>query len=168
VRQLRNPRHATWGIRRGARCQLRQTMAWPLLCLVLAGCAMVPAGQTTVPRPTAPISPATSPEELEAGTRIYQRHCAHCHGEVGRAGLASPLDQNGHAWHHPDSILTQTIMEGTTRSDLAAPDVAMPPFAAILGPTEIHTLIAFFKASWTLDQQRHQWERTERADIQMP
>jgi S-disulfanyl-L-cysteine oxidoreductase SoxD len=167
VHELRNLRDVACRRRQRAHCQLGQTMAWLLFCLAFAGCTMVPAQRTTEARPTAPIAPAASPEELEAGTRLYQRYCAHCHGEVGRAGLASPLDQNGHAWHHPDSVLTQTIMEGTTRSDLAVPDIAMPPFRAVLRPTEIRTLIAFFKASWTVDQQRHQWERTERADLQM-
>jgi S-disulfanyl-L-cysteine oxidoreductase SoxD len=165
--QLRNPQYAAWGIRHRGHSRLGQTIAWLLLGLAVVGCAMAPPGPTSLARPTAPIPPAASPEELAAGTHLYQQYCAHCHGEVGRAGLASPLDQNGHAWHHPDSVLTQTIIEGNTRSDLAAPDVAMPPFGAILSPTEVRTLIAFFKAAWTPDQQRFQWERTDRADIHM-
>jgi hypothetical protein len=47
------------------------------------------------------------------------------------------------------------------------PDVAMPPFEAVLTPEEIRILIAFFKASWTPDQRQLQRERTQRADLQM-
>jgi mono/diheme cytochrome c family protein len=149
----------------------RQGQAWVALlcCLLMTGCAMVPPRQTTLAPPRAPIPAASAPEALTAGARLYQRHCAPCHGDEGRSGVAAPLDQYGHAWHHPDSVLTQTIREGTsrTRADLAMPDVAMPPFGAILTSEDIRALIAFFKASWTPDQQRLQWERTERADIQM-
>jgi S-disulfanyl-L-cysteine oxidoreductase SoxD len=104
---------------------------------------------------------------LTTGARSYQQYCAACHGEAGRSGVAAPLDQHGHAWHHPDSFLIQTIRQGTLRfqADVSMPDLAMPPFEGILTPEEIYTLIASFKASWTPDQKRHQWDLTVRADF---
>jgi mono/diheme cytochrome c family protein len=140
-------------------------MAWLLFCMALAGCAMAPARQETLKPSKAPISPASSPEVLAAGARLYHQHCVHCHGGEGTGSLAAPLDQHGHAWHHPDSVLMQTIIEGTTRSDLSMPDLAMPPFGAILTAEDIQLLIACAKASWTPEQQQLQWERTERADL---
>jgi hypothetical protein len=60
------------------------------------------------------------------------------------------------------------IREGTSRArdELSLAEVPMPSFGALLTPEEIRTLIAFCKAAWTPDQQRVQWERTERADLQ--
>jgi mono/diheme cytochrome c family protein len=119
--------------------------------------------------PADPIAPAASPEAHEAGAELYRQYCTVCHGDEGRSSLAGPLDQHGHAWHHPDSILIQTIREGTTRTvELGMPEVRMPPFRTLLTSEKIHTLIAFFKASWTPEQQRLQWERTERADLHSP
>jgi mono/diheme cytochrome c family protein len=114
-----------------------------------------------------PIAAASAPEVLAAGARSYQQYCAACHGEEGRSSVAAPLDQHGHAWHHPDSFLIQTIRQGTLRvqADLGTPDVAMPPFEGILTPEDILTLITFFKASWTPEQRQHQWDRTVRADF---
>jgi mono/diheme cytochrome c family protein len=114
-----------------------------------------------------PIAATSSPEVLAAGVRLYQLYCSPCHGDEGRSGVAAPLDEHGHAWHHPDSFLIHTIRQGTGRSqaDLSLPDVAMPPFEAILTAEDILTLIAFFKASWTPEQQQLQWDRTVRADF---
>jgi mono/diheme cytochrome c family protein len=144
-----------------------QVIAGLLLGLVLAGCAMAPSSPTSGAPPKTPIASATSPEALAAGAHLYQQHCAACHGVEGSSGFATPLNQHGHAWHHPDSILLQTIRDGTTRAaaDQTMTDVTMPSFKAILAPEEIRTLIAFFKASWTPEQQRIQWERTVRADL---
>jgi mono/diheme cytochrome c family protein len=149
--------------------RVRQVWAALLCGVIMTGCAMAPPRQTPLAPPPVPIPAASAPEALAAGARLYQQHCAPCHGDEGRSGLAAPLNQYGHAWHHPDSVLTQTIREGTSRSqaDLALPDLVMPPFGPILTPEEIRTLIAFCKAAWTPDQQHHQWERTERADLQL-
>jgi mono/diheme cytochrome c family protein len=158
-------------IARSGRCSgpwpLAQVLAGLLLSMMLGGCAMAPSPPTAVAPPLTPIASATSPEALAAGARLYQQHCAACHGTQGSSGFATPLDQHGHAWHHPDSMLLQTIRAGTSRSaaDQTMAEVTMPPFGAILTPEEIHTLIAFFKASWTPEQQRIQWERTVRADL---
>jgi mono/diheme cytochrome c family protein len=167
----------------GGHAWLGQVLAGLLLCLVVIGCAMAPPpqptaanprGQTAVPSPQpfmaslpGPIAAASAPDALAAGLHSYQQYCAACHGEEGRSSVAAPLDEHGHAWHHPDSFLVQTIRQGTHRvqADLGTPDVAMPPFEGILTPEDIHTLIAFFKASWTPDQRQHQWDRTVRADF---
>jgi mono/diheme cytochrome c family protein len=166
-------RRALWHVGDGRCCrdhgQLGRALAGLLLCLVITGCAMAPSRQMTITPPQTPIAAASTPEALAVGARLYQQYCVHCHGTEGKSSIASPLDQYGHAWHHPDSFLTQTIREGTTpaRPDLAIPDVAMPSFEAVLTAEEIHILIAFFKTSWTPDQQQLQWERTQRADLQM-
>jgi mono/diheme cytochrome c family protein len=168
VHERSNLQEAAEGLLSSRHGRLGQALAGLLCCLLMTGCAMAPPRQSALAPSRGPIPAASAPEALAAGARLYQQHCAPCHGNEGRSGIAAPLDQYGHAWHHPDSVLTQTIREGTSRArgDLAMPDVPMPPFGAILTPEEIRTLIAFFKASWMPDQQRHQWERTERADIQ--
>jgi mono/diheme cytochrome c family protein len=168
VHERSNLHKAAGGSLSGCYKRLGQAVTALLGCLLMTGCATAPPRQSTPVPPRAPIPAASSPEALAGGARLYQQHCVPCHGEEGRSGIAAPLDQYGHAWHHPDSVLTQTIREGTgpARNDLATPDIPMPAFGVILTPEEIRTLVAFFKASWTPDQQRLQWERTERADIQ--
>jgi mono/diheme cytochrome c family protein len=175
VRERRN----LWGDAGGGRFRgherLGQALAGLLLCLIVIGCATAPSSQPTAapsPQPfmaslPGPIAAASAPEVLAAGARSYQQYCAACHGEEGRSSVAAPLDQHGHAWHHPDSFLIQTIRQGTLRvqADLGTPDVAMPPFEGILTPEDILTLITFFKASWTPEQRQHQWDRTVRADF---
>lgn len=146
-----------------------RALVWLLLSLTMVSCATLPASQTSAARPLIPIAPAASPQAHEVGAQLYQQYCAACHGDEGRRSLAAPLDQYGHAWHHPDSFLIQTIREGTTRTvELGMPEVPMPPFGTLLTSEKIPTLIAFFKATWTPEQQRLQWERTERADLHNP
>lgn len=113
------------------------------------------------------IAPASTPEAIDVGAQLFQRYCIGCHGEKGQGGLASPMDQTGHAWHHPDSVLSLMIMEGTPRAepDVSILDVSMPPFEAVLSPEEIRSVIAFIKTLWTPEQRQLQWERTERADF---
>jgi S-disulfanyl-L-cysteine oxidoreductase SoxD len=167
MRARRHLQPVACGGPRGKHWPWGQVMVALPLGLPLAGCAVAPSRPTAVAPPTAPITSASSPEAIAAGAHLYVQHCAPCHGAVGTSGFATPLDQHGHAWHHPDSFLLQTIRDGTSRAvpDLTMTEVTMPPFGAILTPEQIHTLIAFFKALWTPEQQRIQWERTERADL---
>jgi mono/diheme cytochrome c family protein len=132
-----------------------------------AGCAKPLEPQLTLAAAKAVIAPASSPEAIEAGPRLYQQYCIGCHGQQGEGGLASPMDQTGHAWHHPDSVLSLMIMEGNSRRepDVSMLEVSMPPFEAVLSPEEIRLVIAFIKTLWTPEQRQFQWERTERADL---
>jgi mono/diheme cytochrome c family protein len=137
------------------------------ICLGSAGCAKPPGRQLTLAPARAVIAPASSPEAIEAGSRLYQQYCIGCHGQQGQGGLASPMDQTGHAWHHPDSVLSLMIMEGNSRPepDVSMLEVSTPPFEAVLSPEGIRLVIAFIKTLWTPEQRQLQWERTERADL---
>lgn len=110
--------------------------------------------------------PALQPAEPPAaalaarGGTVYRDICAACHGErlEGQAGWqtpaakvedkkAPPLDPTGHAWHHSDDDLAQSIRQGS------AP---MPGYAGTLPEEDIRALVAYMKSTWpaaTLAQQ---------------
>lgn len=114
---------------------------------------------------TAELEPyALRPDDLQtvqAGARIYAKHCAACHGvrgegqpnwrEHGPNGLlpAPPHDESGHTWHHPDAQLfaitkhglAQLIRQPGYRTD-------MPRYDGVLSDTEIVAVLSWIKAQW--------------------
>lgn len=98
-----------------------------------------------------------SAAQVADGRGLYQTHCAVCHGEsaaatedwrtAGENGIyPPPLDGSAHAWHHPMSVLEQTIANG----GLAFGGV-MPGFRDTLDSSEARATIAFFQSFWSDD-----------------
>ena len=126
-----------------------------LLFASLAGCDAPPP---------APVPETTDPEtgrwyrvsQVEAGRKVFADHCAVCHGDEAQ-GLAAdwrvrladgsfpppPLNGTAHAWHHPLSVLLQTIDEGGI--PLGG---KMPPFGSVLTQAEKLAAIAYFQHFW--------------------
>lgn len=63
------------------------------------------------------------------GAELYDRYCVKCHGVRGVGErpddiyaqdeygfVAPPMDDTGHAWHHTDDQLVNTILEGSPRT----------------------------------------------------
>jgi mono/diheme cytochrome c family protein len=113
-----------------------------LLLLLLAGCGEAPV-------------------DLAEGKRLYDMHCASCHGLKlegqpnwqkrllnGRMP-APPHDESGHTWHHPDEVLF-----GITKHGLVPPYAPpgyksdMPAFAGVLSDDEIRTVLAYISSHW--------------------
>lgn len=139
-----------------------------ILLVGLVGCTAPLAQGQTSRASSQSIPPASSPEALAAGHRLAQQHCTGCHTEGNPDGTVALMDLTGqswtgHAWHHPDSVLAQMIVDGVSR-----PTGTMPPFGVELHADEIRTLIAFIKTFWTPDQRQFQRERTQRADGDAP
>lgn len=105
--------------------------------------------------------PSSPPPDLQAGTKIYARHCAACHGAKlegqpnwqqrlpnGRMP-APPHDESGHTWHHPPHVLF-----GITKFGLVPPfapsayESDMPAFAGKLSDNEIRAVLAFIESYW--------------------
>lgn len=107
-----------------------------------------------------------SQEQLAAGSEIFRRNCASCHGELAQ-GLAEdwrvrlddgsfpppPLDGSAHAWHHPMSVLLQVISEGGV-----ALGGKMPGFSGVLDEDEMQAAIAWFQSFWS-DEIYAQWQQ---------
>lgn len=113
-----------------------------LVALLLAGCGEAPI-------------------DLAEGKRLYDAHCAGCHGlklegqpnwqkrnPNGRMP-APPHDESGHTWHHPDEVLFAVTKHGLV-PPYAPPGYPsdMPAFAGVLSDDEIRAVLAYIKSHW--------------------
>lgn len=86
-------------------------------------------------------------DALERAQRLYNQHCAECHGQNGEgeqpdpmaAGKAPPHNNTGHTWHHPDQQNFATVWQG---------GVKMPAFHEKLTPDEILLVLGYLKTWW--------------------
>lgn len=138
--------------------------------LALAGCDRLspePAGYRLQPDNEAVVS---------AGKRIYETHCAACHGarlqgqpdwrERDAAGRlpAPPHDASGHTWHHPDQVLFDITKFGVAKAaKLKDYDSSMPAYEGVLTDAEITAVLSWIKAQWPQDVRRMNDEVNEAA-----
>lgn len=146
----------------------RLALAVPLL-LALAACER---GQPA-PAQLASVSPAgaealaTVPSlaELDRGARLFQEHCAQCHGPEAQGHpdwqtpgvvAAPPLDGSGNGWKRSRAELAQVILRGLERDGVPV----MPAWEGRLAQADVDAVIAWFQALWPADiyarwQQAH-------------
>jgi mono/diheme cytochrome c family protein len=118
-----------------------------------------------------------SPGELAQGRRIYDAHCAACHGKnlegepdwrekkpSGRMP-APPHDDTGHTWHHPDAVLFGITKEGLVPGVYAPPGYQsdMPGFGGTLSDEEIRAVLAYIASRWSERARAHQARITREA-----
>jgi DMSO reductase family type II enzyme heme b subunit len=107
--------------------------------------------------------------DLDAGHRLYERHCASCHGPDGRGlpGAANwPTDGT---WLWPRDLTAGYLRGGAAHRDLACriragmPGARMPPVT--LSTAETETLVAYVRSLIPDGAAEHhvQWRRTIRA-----
>jgi mono/diheme cytochrome c family protein len=115
--------------------------------------------------------PADERQQVALGRRIYERHCASCHGArlEGQPGWrnrlpsgrmpAPPHDDSGHTWHHPDAVLFGITKEGLVPGKYAPPGYQsdMPAFGGVLSDAEIGAVLAYIKNTWS--QQARDYQR---------
>ena len=145
-----------------------------IACVVLVRVWRVRRGEDHVPSTS--VSRDRDPTwqaEVKRGAEIYARHCPSCHGASleGQPNWkkrlpdgsfpAPPLDETGHAWHHPDSVLFATIKLGGGAT--APPDFPskMPAFSGVFSDDEIRAVLAFIKSRWPPEIRRLQAEINE-------
>ncbi len=82
---------------------------------------------------TAPVQAA----DTAKGGKLYQVHCASCHGVEGRASMpGAPSFDRGNALLRPDLVLLATIRAGKN---------AMPAYQGRLPDKDIMDVIAFMR-----------------------
>ena len=107
-----------------------------------------------------------SVEQVQTGNKVFQDHCAQCHGAQAQGVTADwrarledgsfpppPLNGSAHAWHHPLSMLLQVINQGGV--SLGG---QMPAFANRILDTEKLAAIAYFQSFWN-DDIYGNWEQ---------
>jgi mono/diheme cytochrome c family protein len=124
-----------------------------LLRVCFAGCAIAPAiavapaaqGNPEAARLKNPVAATT--ESLAEGKRLYQRHCASCHGSNGEGGPGNDLipaapDLTDKEWKHgsTDGEIFSAIKNGVP------PELNMVPFGDQISDTEIWTIVNYIRS----------------------
>lgn len=95
-------------------------------------------------------------ERLTRGARLYQEHCAQCHGpeaqghpdwENPQLAAAPPLNGTGNEWKRRKSELVAVIQNGANRQGTPV----MPGWKGRLSDEEIDDIITWFQALWPSD-----------------
>lgn len=120
-----------------------------LCALLLAGCGEPPQTQGKGQR-------QYDRNVLARGERVYQANCAQCHGNNGEAKPdwrirgadgkfpPPPLDDSGHAWHHPRAWLKQMVAQGSPSGQ-----GNMPAWAGKLSAQEIDDVVTWVTSLWS-------------------
>ena len=115
--------------------------------------ARVPAAPVTATPALPKLAPVPSVEALNRGARLFQEHCAQCHGpeaqghpdwETPGVTAAPPLNGTGNDWKRTRAQLTAVIVNGSKRNG----ELVMPGWKDRLTDAEIADIIAWFQALW--------------------
>lgn len=117
--------------------------------------------------PVPDVEPA-APAQMDLGQRVYQQHCADCHGAQGQGatGAYPPLAGNrAVVMASPVNTVQAIVSGGFAPATAGHPQpYGMPPFRTLLSPAEIAAVASFVRQSWgnragavtSLDVQRVQ------------
>ena len=107
--------------------------------------------QQPAARPDAP--PNAAPSRLAtAGAKLYEQHCAACHGAQGEGvpGAYPPLAGNRAVTLAQTENLLQTVLHGGFGPATAGrpQPYGMPPFTLTLSDTEIAAVLSHIRSAW--------------------
>ena len=142
------------------------------ICSILVAFVAVGSGLAQTPA-ASPAMDATNTERVALGQKVYASFCAGCHGEnlQGQSNWqrrlplgnfpAPPHDDSGHAWHHADQWLFETVKFGGQHHAPSRYRSAMPPYKDMLSDVEIWAVLSFIKSRWPPATQREQARRNK-------
>ena len=97
-------------------------------------------------------APPPPPEQAALGARVYERHCASCHGKDGEGHepMAPALAGNrAVVLARPDNVLRMVLGGGFGPATAAHPrPFGMPPFATLLSDDEVAAVVSHLRSSW--------------------
>lgn len=97
-----------------------------------------------------------STESLFRGVRLYQEHCALCHGPEAQGhpdwqnpqvAAAPPLNGTGNEWKRRKQDMIAAIQNGAIRNG----ELVMPAWKGRLSDQDIEDIIAWYQALWPTD-----------------
>ena len=99
-----------------------------------------------------PAEPASGVKASATGAKLYEQHCAACHGEQGQGvrGAYPALAGNRAVLLGSTANLVHIVLEGgfpPTTAGNPRP-FGMPPFATVLSDTEVAALLSYMRLSW--------------------
>jgi mono/diheme cytochrome c family protein len=105
------------------------------------------------PSAAAVAAPApASTSVAQAGGKLYEQHCAQCHGEQGRGvpGAYPPLAGNRAVTMDSTANLVQVVLNGGYAPATAGNPrpYGMPPFVLVLDDTELAALLTYLRGAW--------------------
>ena len=118
-----------------------------LVCALLSLVAAVTTGQLNPQAAQIKNPVAATGESLSEGKRLYQRHCASCHGSNAEGGAGNDLipaapDLTGKAWKHgsTDGEIFSSIKNGVP------PELNMIPFGDQLKDADIWNVVNYLRS----------------------
>jgi len=100
------------------------------------------------PAPPIPMSPQTA----ERGAKLYEQHCAQCHGPRGEgiAGAYPALAGNRAVTMPQTANLVQIVLNGGFAPATAGNPrpFGMPPYATALGDADLAAVLSHIRSSW--------------------
>ncbi len=100
------------------------------------------------------VPPAAPPSQVPTalGPRLYEKHCASCHGQNGQgvAGAYPPLAGSATVnAQRPNNLIQITVLGGFAPATVGNPrPFGMPPFQLQLSNQELSALLSFVRTSW--------------------
>jgi mono/diheme cytochrome c family protein len=101
---------------------------------------------------SAPASPANASGNVEKTAKLYEQHCAQCHGDKGQGVVNAypPLAGNRAVTMTSAENLVQIVLNGGFAPATAGNPrpFGMPPFVLVLNDSEVAALITHIRTSW--------------------
>jgi mono/diheme cytochrome c family protein len=112
-----------------------------------------------LPQRSAPAAAAVplAPSTLQRGARVYEQHCAQCHGDQGQGdqgqgepGAFAALAGNRAVLQADTSNLLRVVLQGGYLPATAGNPRphGMPPFRQVLGDEEVAAVLSFVRNAW--------------------
>ncbi|APW36871.1 alcohol dehydrogenase [Rhodoferax koreense] len=100
----------------------------------------------------APVSAAVDSRVAARGSRLYEQHCAQCHGEQGQGvpGAYPPLAGNRAVTMPKVANLVQAVLNGGYAPATAGNPrpYGMPPFVLVLNDADVAAVLTHVRNSW--------------------
>ena len=112
----------------------------------------LPAAHPATQPAAAPARPAGAGFDVAQAARLYEQHCAQCHGDKGQgvAGAYPPLAGNRAVTMASMENLVQIVFNGGFAPATAGNPrpFGMPPFVLVLSDSEAAALITYIRTAW--------------------